>query len=66
MLRRKKIGERASAMLVQESHEMLRIKKSQMAGSALLRRLDCHKSICVFEILIETKSRYPVGTKVFF
>ena len=53
-------------MLVQESHEMLRIKKSQMAGSALLRRLDCHKSICVFEILIETKSRYPVGTKVFF
>ena len=60
------LTEGASAMLVQNSHEMLRIKKSQMAGSALLTRRDCHKSICVFEILIENKSRFPAGTKVFF
>ena len=63
----RELAEGASAMIVKSSHELLRIKKSQMAGSALLTRRDCHKSVCVFEILIEeTKNQYPAGSKVFF
>ena len=61
-----KLGEGGSAMLVLDSDGMLRIKKSQMAGSALLRRRDCYRNVCVFEILIPTKSQYPLGSKVFF
>ena len=60
------VPEGGSAMLVLDSDNLLRIKKSQMAGSALLRRLDCHRSICVFEIMIPGASRYPIGSKIFF
>ena len=58
--------EGASAMLILDSDKALRIKKSQMEGSALLRRLDCQHNICVFEILIQSKNSYPVGSKIFF
>ena len=59
-------GGSQSAMLVKESDGLLRIKKSQGAGSALLQRRDCYRNMCVFEIVIKTTEDYPVGTKVFF
>ena len=55
-----------SAMLVKESDGLLRIKKSQGGGSALLKRRDCYRDMCVFEVVIKTTEDYPVGTKVFF
>ena len=53
-------------MLVQGSEGTLRIKKSELAGSALRRRLDCHRGVCVFEVMIQAMDRYPLGSKVFF
>ena len=55
-----------AAMLVKDSDGILRVKKSQDAGSALLQRRDCYRNMCVFEIVIKTKENYPIGTKVFF
>ena len=62
----KELQEGASAMLVQGSEGTLRIKKSELAGSALRRRLDCHRGVCVFEVMIQAMDRYPLGSKVFF
>ena len=55
-----------SAMLAKESAGVLRIKKAQEAGSALLQRRDCYRNMCVFEIMIQSTDNYPVGSKVFF
>ena len=62
----RELPEGGTAMLVLNSDNAFRIKKSQEAGSALLRRLDCHHNMCVFEILIPTINRYPIGTKLLF
>ena len=62
----KALDEGGSAMLVGDSHEALRIKSSQMEGAALLQRLDCNSSVCVFKIMIDAKNIYLPGSKVFF
>ena len=58
--------ESGSAMLVKESAGLLRVKKSQSAGAALLQRRDCYRNVCVFEVMIKGADSYPVGSKVFF
>ena len=62
----KQLNEADAAMLVIDSADQLRVKKSQMNGGALLKRFECWRSICVFKILIDTNKTFPSGTKVFY